>query len=62
MTIILAIVGEYLLPTNADSVLRMQTNFGIERIPTTKTWYWFPKFVAAGYKLMITGDTDNLNL
>lgn len=61
MTIILTIVGDYLLPTNADSVLQMQ-KFGIERIPTSKTCYWFPKFVAAGYKLMITGDTDNLNL
>lgn len=61
MTIILTIVGDYLLPTNADSVLQMQ-KFGIERIPTNKTGYWFPTFVAAGYKLMITGDTDNLNL
>lgn len=61
MTIILAIVGEYLLPTNADSVLQMQTSFGIERIPSKETWRWFPKFVAAGYKLMITGDTENLN-
>ena len=61
MTIILTIVGDYLLPTNADSVLQMQ-KFGIERIPTNKTGYWFPTIVAAGYKLMITGDTDNLNL
>lgn len=59
MTIILTRVGDYLLPTNADSVLQMQ-KFGIERIPTSKTWHWFPKFVAAGYKLMITGDTNDI--
>lgn len=60
MTIILVRVGDYLLPTNADSTLQMQTKFGIERIPINKTYYWFPKFVANHYKLMITGDTNDI--
>lgn len=61
-TIRLQNINGNLFPTDAVSKETLIADFGIERIPGARFFYWSPKIVRKGHKMAITGDISDIDL
>jgi len=61
-TIRLQIINGNLYPTDAVSKETLMEDFGIERIPGARFYYWSPKIIIKGHKMAITGDISDIDL
>lgn len=61
-TIRLQNINGNLFPTDAVSKETLTEDFGIERIPGARFFYWSAKIVRKGHKMAITGDISDIDL